>query len=107
MDKLFSLLKLHALSIMAFVVAFLFWKDYLTKPHQKVAKEKLAHITGTLSQAGNTISLPSGYSSSHYIIIKEANFSFATNFTNDASHLTRIIRTNSFYYLQSCLCGRS
>ena len=42
MDKLFSLLKLHALAIMAFVVAFLFWKDYLTKPHQKVEKEKQA-----------------------------------------------------------------
>lgn len=76
MDKLFSLLKLHSLAIMAFVVAFLFWKDYLTKPHQKVEKGKLAHISGTLSGAGNTISLPSGYSSSHYIIIKEANTTF-------------------------------
>lgn len=82
MDKLFSLLKLHALSIMAFVVAFLFWKEYLTKPHQKVAKEKLAHITGTLSQAGNTILLPSGYSSSHYIIIKEANTTFIPAYIN-------------------------
>ncbi len=60
----------------------MFWKDYLTKPHQKVAKEKLAHITGTLSQAGNTISLPSGYSSSHYIIIKEANTTFIPAYIN-------------------------
>ena len=76
MDKLFSLLKLHSLAIMAFVVAFLFWKDYLTHPHQKVEKGKLAHITGTLSQAGNNISLPSGSSAGHYIILKEANTTF-------------------------------
>jgi hypothetical protein len=76
MDKLFSLLKLHSLAIMAFVAAFLFWKDYLTKPHQKVEKGKLAQISGTLSGAGNNISLPSGSSSGHYIIIKEANTTF-------------------------------
>lgn len=76
MDKLFSLLKLHSLAIMAFVAAFLFWKDYITKPHEKIEKGKLAHITGTYSSAGTTISLPSGYSSGHYIIIKEANTTF-------------------------------
>lgn len=76
MDKLFSLLKLHSLAIMAFVAAFFFWKDYFKYPHEKIDKNKLAHITGTLSSAGNYISLPSGTSGSRYIIIKEANTSF-------------------------------
>ncbi|MFN8284319.1 MAG: hypothetical protein U0U67_13955 [Chitinophagales bacterium] len=76
MDKLFSILKLHALAIMAFVAAFLFWKDYFTKPHQHLDKTTLSHITGTLSQAGTTLSLPTGYSTGNYIIIKEANTTF-------------------------------
>lgn len=76
MNDLFSLLKLHALAIMAFVAAFLFWKDYLKHPHEKIDKNKLAHITGTMSSAGNMMSLPSGTSTGHYIIIKEANTSF-------------------------------
>ena len=76
MEKVFSILKLHSLAIMAFVAAFLFWKDYLSKPHQKLESNKLAHITGTLSTAGDNLSLPSGTTRGHFIIIKEANTTF-------------------------------
>ena len=76
MENLFSILKLHALAILAFATAFFFWKDYLKHPHHKVDKNKLAHFSGTLSSAGDLLSLPSGYSSGHYIILKEAQTSF-------------------------------
>lgn len=101
MEKILSLLKLHSLGIIAFVVAFLFWKDYLTHPHQKVEKGKLAHITGTFSQAGKTISLPSGYSNGNYIIIKEANTTFIpagikyNEFTDEVPEGAKITMTYS------------
>lgn len=101
LEKILSLLKLHSLALIAFVVAFLFWKDYLTKPHQKAEKNKLAQITGTLSQAGKTVSLPSGYSSGYYIIIKEANTTFIpsaieySEFTNEVPEGAEITMTYS------------
>ena len=101
LEKTLSLLKLHSLALIAFVVAFLFWKDYLTKPHQKAEKNKLAQITGTLSQAGKTVSLPSGYSSGYYIIIKEANTTFIpsaieySEFTNEVPEGAKITMTYS------------
>ncbi len=76
MNRLFSLMQLHALALLAFAVSFFFWKDYLTHPHQKIEKNNLAHITGTFSQVGKTMSLPSGNSVGEYIIIKEAQTSF-------------------------------
>ena len=69
-------MKIHALAILCWCVAFFMWKDYFTSPRQLVTKDKLAYVTGTLSSAGNEISLPSGYSSGHFIIIKEANRTF-------------------------------
>ena len=76
MDNIFSFLKLHALALLVFIVAFLFWKDYVTHQHQKLDKDKLAHITGTLSTAGDNLSLPSGTVRGHFIIIKEAQTTF-------------------------------
>lgn len=76
MNNFLSLLKLHTLALLAFATAFFFWKDYLKQPHHKVDKNKLAHFSGTLSSAGDLVSLPSGSSSGHYIILKEANRSF-------------------------------
>lgn len=76
MEKALYILRLHSLGLVALVTAFLFWKDYLKHPHHPVDKNKLAHFSGTLSSAGNTMSLPSGYTTGHYIILKEANTSF-------------------------------
>ncbi len=76
MNKILDNMKIHALAIMCWCVAFFMWKDYLTNPRQLVTKDKLAYVIGTLSSAGNEISLPSGSSTGHYIIIKEANRTF-------------------------------
>lgn len=76
MEKILYILRLHSLGLLAFFTAFFFWKDYLKQAHHHVDKNKLAHISGTLSSAGNTMSLPSGYTTGHYIILKEANTSF-------------------------------
>lgn len=76
LEKILDNMKIHALALLCWCVAFFMWKDYFQSPRQLVSKDKLAYVTGTLSSAGNEISLPSGYSSNHYIIIKEANRTF-------------------------------
>lgn len=73
LDKILNNMKIHALAIMCWCVAFFMWKDYFSSPRQLLTKDKLAYVTGTFSSAGNEVSLPSGYSSGHYIIIKEAD----------------------------------
>jgi hypothetical protein len=72
MDRLFSFVRLHTLAFLCWGVAFFFWKDYFTHPHHAVTRAELVAFTGTFSQAGTLISLPSGSQSGNYLLLENA-----------------------------------
>src|SRR4051794_20670111 len=89
MDKLSAALKTHVLALLCWGMAILFWKDYLTHPHQAVTRDHLAAVTGELSVVGELISLPSGSGRGTSVILKEAPRAFTIPFGIDRMELSR------------------
>ncbi|MFO0760985.1 MAG: hypothetical protein U0359_31195 [Byssovorax sp.] len=83
MNRFFNTLRLHTLALLCWCVAFFMWKDYLTHPHHRVTRGELVSFSGTFSQAGTLISLPSGYASGNYILLKEAQRSLSPGYFDD------------------------
>jgi len=83
MNRIAALLRVHALTFFCWAIAFFFWKDYLTHPRQTVTRQDLVSFSGELEQAGTYISLPSGATGPHYLMLKGANRMFDVPFVKD------------------------
>lgn len=69
MDRIFNLLRVHVLAYFCWLLAFFFWKDYLTHPHQRVSVESLAYTTGPVKNLSGLVSLPSGSRSGTWLML--------------------------------------
>lgn len=76
MDKALRFLQVNALALLCWAVAFFFWKDYLTHPHQRVTVEGLAHTTGPLHRLDSMVSLPSGSRSGYWLMMESPRRDF-------------------------------
>lgn len=83
MDRIFSFVRLHALAFLCWSVAFFFWKDYFTHAHHQVTREELVPFTGTMTQTGRLISLPSGHQGGHYLLLEESQRSLDIAYFDD------------------------
>jgi hypothetical protein len=100
MDKLFNRLRLHALALLAGIVAVLMWKDYFTHPHHPVTAGQLTELSGELTLSGHLVSLPSGSGAGSFVLLKESQRSFDVpgsnyDFNNEVPKGARVTVTYS------------
>lgn len=75
-DRVFRFVQINALAFLCWAVAFMFWKDYLTQPHQRVSVETLAHTTGPVRHLQGMMSLPSGSRTGYWLMLEEPRRDF-------------------------------
>ena len=88
-DKVLRFLQINALAFLCWVVAFMFWKDYLTQPHQKVSLETLAYTTGPMKHFSGMASLPSGSRTGYWLMLEEPRRDFDVSLGVDLEKLGR------------------
>lgn len=87
-DRVFRFLQINALAFLCWGVAFMFWKDYLTHPHQKVSLETLAYTTGPVKHLSGIASLPSGSRTGYWLMLEEPRRDFNVSLGVDFRKLT-------------------
>lgn len=83
LNRFFAFTRLHTLALLCWFVAALFWKDYFTHPHRQLTRGDLVSFTGTMTQVGTLISLPSGTQSGKYLLLEEAKRSLDVGYVDD------------------------
>lgn len=85
-DRVFGFLRVHVIAYVCFILAFFAWKDYLGKPHRRVAVESLAWTTGPVGQFSGMVSLPSGFQSGNWMMLENPrrDFDVALGIDRDA-----------------------